>query len=202
MMAGYMGTSPAQGASEELPVYSPPYPNSTLNADSRSRQYHCWLHGYNNSHNGSDCRVMAANEEDTVAMQAARSSTGTGGNPNVGVLVHFTRFPKSFFRLHCAPCPPPPPTFSPPTSSTSQDSSARKPPQLYDDISQAQTKNTSELAVSEGYNFASLARMRQSCQSPQPCVAYTVTTFYLIPVFLLSVITFYLILVCLLSLLL
>jgi hypothetical protein len=119
MMAGYMGTSPAQGASEELPVYSPPYPNSTLNADSRPRQYYCWLHGYNNSHNGSDCRVMATNGEYTAAMRAARSSTGTGGNPNVGVPVHFTRFPKSFFRLHCAPCPPPPPTFSPPTPSPS-----------------------------------------------------------------------------------
>ena len=92
-------------------------------------------------------------------MRAARSSTGTGGNPNVGVPVHFTRFPKSFFRLHCAPCPPPPPTFSPPTPSPSQDLSAREPlPQPYDDILQAETKNTAELAVSEGYNFASLAR--------------------------------------------
>jgi hypothetical protein len=113
MVAGYMGTSPAQGASEELPVYPPPYPNSTFNADSHPRQYYCWLHGYNNSHNGSDCRVMTANGEYTTAMRAARSSTGTGGNPNVGVPVHFARFPKSLFRLHCTPYPHPPPTFSP-----------------------------------------------------------------------------------------
>jgi hypothetical protein len=84
---------------------------------------------------------MATNGEYTAAMRAARSSTGTGGNPNVGVPVHFTRFPKSFFRLHCAPCPSPPPTFSPPTPSPSQDLSAREPlPQPYDDISQAETK--------------------------------------------------------------
>jgi hypothetical protein len=90
-------------------------------------------------------------------MRAARSSTGTGGNPNVGAPVHFARFPKSLFRLHCTPCPPPPPTFSPP-SPPSQALSARESPP-YDDISQAETKNNaSELAVSEGYNFASLAR--------------------------------------------
>jgi hypothetical protein len=50
MMAGYMDTSLAQGASEELPVYPPLYPNATFNADSRTRPYYCWLHGYNNSH--------------------------------------------------------------------------------------------------------------------------------------------------------
>ena len=148
MMAGYMATSPAHGASEELPVYPPPYPNATFNADSRTRPFYCWLHGHNNSHNGSDCRVMTANGEYTAAMRAARTSTGTGGNPNVGVPVHFTRIPKHSFRLHCAPCLPPSPTSASLTPH-SQDLSVREPHSPpYDDILQAETKITSVWASS------------------------------------------------------
>ena len=63
------------------------------------REHYCFQHGYNNSHDGPDCNVMADNPNYTDADRAATSHHSSGGNPNVGPPVTGTS----------TPFPPPPP---------------------------------------------------------------------------------------------
>jgi hypothetical protein len=63
------------------------------------REFYCFQHGYNNSHAGPDCKVMADNPNYTDADRAATSHHSSGGNPNVGPPVTGTS----------SPSPPPPP---------------------------------------------------------------------------------------------
>jgi hypothetical protein len=60
-------------------------------SESRPRSHYCGLHGWNNDHNGIECRGMAHNKRFTRAMRAATTHVGTGGNPKVGVPVGFVR---------------------------------------------------------------------------------------------------------------
>jgi hypothetical protein len=57
----------------------------------RPRSHYCGLHGWNNDHNGPECRGMARDTRFTAAMRAATTHVGTGGNPKVGVPVGFIR---------------------------------------------------------------------------------------------------------------
>ena len=55
----------------------------------RPRSHYYGLHGWNNDHNGTECRGMARDQRFTPAMRAATTHVGTGGNPKVGVPVGF-----------------------------------------------------------------------------------------------------------------
>ncbi len=57
----------------------------------RPRSHYCGLHGWNNDHNGTECRGMARDKRFTPAMRSATTHVGTGGNPKVGVPVGFVR---------------------------------------------------------------------------------------------------------------
>ncbi len=57
----------------------------------RPRSHYCGLHGWNNDHNGPECRAMARDPKFTMDMRHATTHEGTGGNPNVGVPVGFVR---------------------------------------------------------------------------------------------------------------
>jgi hypothetical protein len=67
----------------------------------RPRDFYCWLHGWNNTHHGTTCKIMGTNTAYTPTMKSATGPENTGGNPKVGVPVHFKRlYPinPSFFR--------------------------------------------------------------------------------------------------------
>jgi hypothetical protein len=51
----------------------------------RPHPHYCFVHGYNVSHDGPACRVMASNPWYTAAMKAATAPVGTGGNPFVSL---------------------------------------------------------------------------------------------------------------------
>jgi hypothetical protein len=68
-----------------MPV--PPLPPANAYLSSTPRPRYCWLHGYNNTHNGCNCNVMGTNRDYTSQMKAATSLNGTGGNPKIGVPV-------------------------------------------------------------------------------------------------------------------
>jgi hypothetical protein len=91
-----------------MPVPTTEYPNTTLFSESRPRANYCWLHGWNNTHSGTTCKVMDQNPAYTHAMKHACGPNGTGGNPRVGVPVQFSR-PHFFFSplpFVCPPCLP------------------------------------------------------------------------------------------------
>jgi hypothetical protein len=48
---------------------------------SRLRQFYCGLHGWNNSHNSPQCRVMLEDASYPAALGSATTHEGTGGNP-------------------------------------------------------------------------------------------------------------------------
>jgi hypothetical protein len=54
--------------------------------------FYCFCHGYNISHHGSTCKVMAQDPGYTAEMKTA-TSAATGGNPNVGPPVTHRVFP-------------------------------------------------------------------------------------------------------------
>ena len=93
----------------------------------RPREFYCWLHGWNNTHNGTTCKIMGTNTSYTPTMKSATGPTNTGGNPKIGVPVHLHRPHFTFFcsRPPCVPClsssspshPQTPPTPSPASSS-------------------------------------------------------------------------------------
>ncbi len=62
------------------------------------RRFYCGLHGWNNSHDSPQCRVMMADEETYPAsLRFATTHLGTGGNPKVGPPVSFNRPPPFSF---------------------------------------------------------------------------------------------------------
>jgi hypothetical protein len=67
----------------------------------RPRSHYCGLHGWNNDHNGTECRVMARNRRYTDAMRAATTHVGTGGNPKVGSAGMVHPSPSSHLFPHC-----------------------------------------------------------------------------------------------------
>ena len=113
-----MAGSPVQHAYAGMPSPSDPYSHVSLLSSARPRAHYCWLHGYNNTHDGATCNVMRANPEYTAYQKNAASPDGTGGNPNVGVPVSFTRPRSKFFSplsRACLPClTQPMPNFNPP----------------------------------------------------------------------------------------
>jgi hypothetical protein len=87
-----------------MPVPSQP---ATAFSASRPREFYCWLHGWNNTHHSSTCKIMGSNTAYTQAMRTATGPEYTGDNPKVGVPVHLHRL--SFFRplsfsVPCVPC--------------------------------------------------------------------------------------------------
>jgi hypothetical protein len=95
-----MASSPGNGAHYGMLVPPTPQANAHMASSGRPRQYYCWLHGWNNTHNGGQCNVMGANQEYTQQMKAATSPNGTEGNPKIGVPVSFHHSSSNFcFRL-------------------------------------------------------------------------------------------------------
>jgi hypothetical protein len=80
--------SPYQDAQFSMPVPSQP---ATMFSASRPREFYCWLHGWNNTHLGSTCKIMGSNTAYTHGMKTATGPENTGGNPKVGVPVHIHR---------------------------------------------------------------------------------------------------------------
>jgi hypothetical protein len=100
--------SPYPDAQFNLPVSSH---LSTVFSASRPREFYCWLHGWNNTHYGSTCKIMGSNTAYTHAMKTATGPENTGGNPKVGVPVHIHRpsfFSPLFFSVSCVSCLPSP----------------------------------------------------------------------------------------------
>jgi len=109
----------------------------------RPREFYCWLHGWNNTHHGTTCKIMGANTAYTQTMKNATGAENTGGNPKVGVPVHLHRISDKppFSLMSCAPCLPSPtlvcakstfnyppvPFLPPPFPTTSPASSSAKP---------------------------------------------------------------------------
>ncbi len=82
------------------PVASSPLP------DPGGRRYYCWLHGWNNSHDGIDCKVITNDTQYTAQMRNATSEIGidaSRGNLKIEVPVTYTR--PSFFVHHITPSP-------------------------------------------------------------------------------------------------
>ena len=113
-----MTGSPGQHAYTGMSSAHDPYSHVSLLSSARPRPFYCWLHGYNNTHDGVTCNVMRANPEYTAYQKNAATPDGTGGNPNVGVPVSFTRPRSKFFSplsRACLPCLTKPlPNFTPP----------------------------------------------------------------------------------------
>ena len=70
--------SPCPDAQFGMPVPAQP---ATAFSASRPREFYCWLHGWNNTHHGSTCKIMGSNTAYTHAMKTATGPENTGGNP-------------------------------------------------------------------------------------------------------------------------
>jgi hypothetical protein len=72
-------------------VYNQPsgvtVPSAFFSPSERQRPFYCFVHGFNISHDSSDCWVMSNDVQYTAALRTATSPVGTGGNPNVDPLV-------------------------------------------------------------------------------------------------------------------
>ena len=86
-MLAAMTASPMHGLHTGMLVQPPNPPNPTLLSSAPPRDFHCWLHGWNNTHHGAVCKIMRASPEYTAEMKNARTDVGTGGNPRIGVPV-------------------------------------------------------------------------------------------------------------------
>ena len=129
-----MGSSSGYGTQYGmLPPPTPPA-NAYMPSASRPRQFYCWLHGWNNTHNGAQCNVMGADMAYTQQMKAATTHIGTGGNPKIGVPVSYHRPSSNCFRLSssfslsCHPCASHTPFHPPPFSQASGPISAPRLP--------------------------------------------------------------------------
>jgi hypothetical protein len=123
-----MGGSSSADGHFGMPVPPMPPANAYLSSTPRPRPFYCWLHGYNNTHNGCHCNVMGANREYTSQMKAATSPNGTGGNPKIGVPVSYHRSSSEFFYPpFCLLSSSPSPSF---LSHSSQDTSLFSAPFL------------------------------------------------------------------------
>jgi hypothetical protein len=150
--------SDAQNAFSMQHVYAAQQNGSSA---SRPRSHYCGMHGWNNDHNGIECRGMARDKRYTPAMRAATTHVGTGGNPKVGVPVSFVR--PSLFNVSSWPteiCLPLPSEtcltcLSPPCLplSYSPASNAKAKPAPYEDR-RAPASPAVPLPQSEGNNAA------------------------------------------------
>jgi hypothetical protein len=111
--------------------------------------FYCFVHGFNTSHNGAQCKVMAQNPLYTADMKAATSSA-TGGNPNVGPPVsrpmHASPTP-----VVCLPCA---------LSSLTQASAIKHPPPNDENVS-AGLATRADARTIRGHNRLSRARVDQ-----------------------------------------
>ena len=154
-----LNISDAQNAFSMQHVYAAQQNGSSA---SRPHSHYCGMHGWNNDHNGTECRGMARDKRYTPAMRAATTHVGTGGNPKVGVPVGFVR-PSLFDVFSSWPtelCLPLPSAtcltcLSPPCLPllSSQVSSARAKPAPYED-KRAPASPAVPLPQSEGNNAA------------------------------------------------
>ena len=112
-----MTAAQSYGASNGMPDGHQESSQSTLFSSARPRAFYCWLHGWNNSHHGGQCKVMTNDTAYTARMKSATGPHGTGGNPKIGVPVTYHR-PQFCFPLAqpllCSTCPPTP-NFNPPS---------------------------------------------------------------------------------------
>jgi hypothetical protein len=127
-----MGSSSGYGTQYGmLPPPTPPA-NAYMSSSDRPRQFYCWLHGWNNTHNGAQCNVMGADRAYTQQMKSATTPNGTGGNPKIGVPVWLHRSSSDCFRFSsslsssclclsssCTPCTSPTPSLPPLSSQAS-----------------------------------------------------------------------------------
>jgi hypothetical protein len=145
-------------------------------SESRPRSHYCGLHGWNNDHNGTECRGMARDKRSTPTMRAATTHVGTEVNPKVGVPVGFLRpslFAASPFWPDeiCLTCPSPPCSLL----SCSQVSYAKAKPAPYDDriapaspaVPLPQSQGTNAALVRESAADESVSVSHK--QSPVPC---------------------------------
>ena len=114
-----------------LPPPTPPA-NAYMSSSGRPHQFYCWLHGWNNTHNGAQCNVMGADRAYTQQMKSATTPNGTGGNPKIGVPVWLHRSSSDCFRFSSSlsssclclsssytPCTSPTPSLPPLSSQAS-----------------------------------------------------------------------------------
>ena len=110
LLAG-MTAAPGYGGHVGMPVPPQASLQANVSSSARPRAYYCWLHGWNNSHNGQACKIMTNDPAYTAGMKRATGPHGTGGNPKIGVPVSYLR-PKFFYplpqTLSCPPCTPSP----------------------------------------------------------------------------------------------
>ena len=122
LLAG-MTAAPGYGGHVGMPVPPQASLQANVSSSARPRAYYCWLHGWNNSHNGQACKIMTNDPAYTAGMKRATGPHGTGGNPKIGVPVSYLR-PKFFYplpqTLSCPPCTPSPHSTPPLALSCSQ----------------------------------------------------------------------------------
>jgi hypothetical protein len=83
---------------------SDPQGHTFLSSSARTRVHYCWLHGWNNSHEGNVCSIMTRDNQYTAVMRnAASPNTAIGGNPKIGVPVTYTR-PQFVFSRKSSVC--------------------------------------------------------------------------------------------------
>jgi hypothetical protein len=126
---------------------------------------------------------MGANQAYTTAMRSARSPEGTGGNPKIGVPVHYSR-PPNFFPPF-TPCTPslslPSPPFYPPCPPLSPVTSVKNADRPYED-NRAHVLQTLPLDRSEGDNasrvrdMACLSLPRSPSISLPPSIVHPIHT--------------------------
>ena len=133
------------------------------NTGSRPRQFYCGLHGWNNSHNSPQCRVMLEDASYPAALRSATTHEGTGGNPRVGPPVSFRRPPPFMF----VPSPSPLNTCSPACLSLNSSARARDP-HPYEDTSSSQASPPLLSLKSEGHKPR---RVRVLAASPSPLLS-------------------------------
>ncbi len=106
LLAG-MTAAPSYGGQNGMPDDPQGSSQTTLFSSARPRANYWWLHGWNNVHNGVECKVMTNDPANAARMKNATGPHGTGGNPKIGVPVTYNR-PKFFFPLaqplSCSPC--------------------------------------------------------------------------------------------------
>ncbi len=159
-MLAALTPSPVQGLYNGMPVPPHHFPPATLSSCAPPRRYYCWRHGWNNTHHGDTCNIMGTNQAYTPAMRSARGPEGTGGNPKIGVPVHYSRPPKNFPPFTtCTPCLPPPSLILyPPCPPLNPVTSVKNADRPYED-NRAHVLQTLPLDRSEGKHASRVREM-------------------------------------------
>ena len=146
------------------------YATQNAPSASRPRSHYCGLYGWNNDHNGPECRAMARDPKFTKDMRNATTHEGTGGNPNVGVPVGFVRPPPFSWSPQlslstCSPCSFADTCLSLPSPA----SSVRHNADPYDDTCARASPASLMRPQSEG-NRSALVRESEAVLAPSPKV--------------------------------